>query len=79
MTTAQWIGPGDQLRDKSQLRGARPGENLRRGDISIRDDTVRDVLPSGDEEALDQEWLVRIPDTSRAEGDGMAAMIFSGV
>ena len=34
--------------------GARPGENLRRGDITIRhEDVVREVLPSSDEEALD--------------------------
>ena len=47
--------------------GARPGENLRRGDISVRhNDTVREVLPQGDEEALEHAsrmQLVRIPDT----------------
>ena len=33
--------------------GARPGENLRRGDISVRhDDVIRQVLPASEEDAL---------------------------
>ena len=47
--------------------GARPGENLRRGDFNIRhDDAIRETLPPGEAaglEAASRLRLVRIPDT----------------
>ena len=46
--------------------GARPGENLRRGDLSIRsEDAIREVLPPSDEDALEiasRMSYVRIPE-----------------
>ena len=46
--------------------GARPGENLRRGDISIgHEDVIQEVLPPADEEALEMASrmrYVRIPE-----------------
>ena len=50
--------------------GVRPGENLRRGDMSIRHhERIQETLPPSDEEALEsleyasRMTLVRIPDT----------------
>ena len=46
--------------------GTRPGENLRRGDLSIRsEDAIREVLPPSDEDALEiasRMSYVRIPE-----------------
>ena len=41
--------------------GARAGENLRRGDITIRqEDVIREVLPPADEEALEMASRMRL-------------------
>ena len=47
-------------------KGARPGENLRRGDISVRhDDVIRQVLPASEKDALamaSEMSYIRIPE-----------------
>ena len=68
--------------------GARPGENLRHGDLTIRsEDAIREVLPLSDEDALEiasRMSCVRIPERGfinyryGIQGRG-SAMIFSVV